>query len=131
MTHHDKVNAAVAYLLRRGVAKNLAAPLHYRILWTFNVSVPPPLYQRFLPLALFTGLFCAIPTFLVCVVIETLSDAETETKLIARVISSASLLVPTCLAVTTFCSAYLRWYANVLDLTSWEEYDPNPDEEAW
>jgi hypothetical protein len=48
VTGQEKIAAAVAELVARGVGKSTAAPILYRILWRLGVHLPPPLFQNFL-----------------------------------------------------------------------------------
>jgi hypothetical protein len=59
VTAREKIDAAVADLLDRGVAWHVAAPPHYRLFWAMGLHIPPMLFQSvpgiFLVHALFFG----------------------------------------------------------------------------
>lgn len=57
MTHARKIEAYKNLMTQKGVDPATACPPLWRLLWSFGLPLPPPLYMGFLPLALFSGAF--------------------------------------------------------------------------
>lgn len=55
MEHARKVAAYKRLMVAKGIGAATASPPLWQLLWTWGVPLPPPLYMRFLPLALFGG----------------------------------------------------------------------------
>jgi hypothetical protein len=109
----DKVQHAVDDLIDRGVRKQTAAPLLYRLLWRARIAVPPPLYQGFLGNAFFHGPLIGVPlgALLACADRRLAPDGATILGTIAGTIFGVLMAL------------YYRWYAWRLDLPKWTDFD--------
>ena len=56
MTHSYKLKQMQRHLASVGVPPTTSAPPLWRLLWRLGIQIPPPLFTRFLPLALFMGI---------------------------------------------------------------------------
>ena len=57
MTHDHKIEEYKCLMAEKGIGPATAAPPLWQLLWSLGVPLPPPLYMRFLPLALVAGAF--------------------------------------------------------------------------
>ncbi|MFP7722818.1 DUF6404 family protein [Lysobacter sp. A3-1-A15] len=55
MTHARKIEAYKRLMDEKGIGPGTASPPLWELLWSWGVELPPPLYMRFLSLALFSG----------------------------------------------------------------------------
>lgn len=60
MTHARKVEAYKRLMEEKGIAPSTAVPPLWELLWSWGIHLPPPLYMRFLPLALCGGAFFGV-----------------------------------------------------------------------
>lgn len=57
MTHDRKMEEYKHLMTEKGIGDATAYPPLWKLLWSMGIPLPPPLYMRFLPLALLGGTF--------------------------------------------------------------------------
>ena len=60
MTHDRKMEEYKRLMAEKGIGPATVSPPLWQLLWSMGVPLPPPLYMRFLPLALFAGTFFGV-----------------------------------------------------------------------
>ncbi len=122
MTASEKIDAAINYLMKRGVSGSNAAPPHYSLLWAFGAPLPPPHFQSFLGLFTFNALFFG-GLFAVLALVAERHHATLEVMLLMG--PSGGLVVG------ILCASIYRWKARRLGLPLWDDFPPpSADEDA-
>lgn len=113
LSHRGKVDAHVAEAGKSGVSSYVAAPPPFRLLWTMDLAIPPPLFLGFAPMML----IAAIPF----VVVWALLNAVLQWGGMVN-----GLIVGTFagLVFGALVAAYYRHKSQKLALPSWENYLP-------
>ena len=113
MKEHEKLEALYRHMEELGVPRTTAFPPSWRILWRLGWYVPPPLFVRFWPLAVGTGLAFGVFWGLAMLLISAFFNAVSVTWFSA------------CLAGVCFgllFAALVRMKASRYNLPPWTEY---------
>ncbi len=113
LKHRGKVDAHVAEMGRVGIAKYIAAPPLFRLLWASGLELPPPLFLGFVPTMLITGVPFAVVWALLNGFMKWVGIA-------------IAFLVGICVSLLfgALVAAYYRHKLQRLSLPSWENYLP-------
>src|SRR5688500_11709577 len=65
VTHDQKISRLIAEARQKGVGSRAIAPPLFRWLWAMGVQIPPPLFLRFVSLAVLMGIMFAVPFMVV------------------------------------------------------------------
>ena len=109
MTHREKVEIALSDLTARGVKQGTIAPPIFKLLWKTGIEIPPPLFIRFVPLALLMGIGWGLPMATIYAMFYPLKI----------VLSTAPF--PVAFFGLTMAAIY-RWKAYKLQLPAWKNY---------
>jgi hypothetical protein len=113
LSHHGKVDAHVLEVAKAGVNPYVSSPPLFRLLWAWNLAVPPPLFLGFIPIIVMAWL----PFMLVWLLLNALAGFMGTLN---GLVVGAWLG----LAFGALLAAYYRRTARRLALPAWEHYLP-------
>jgi Family of unknown function (DUF6404) len=113
MTHRQKIDRLIPELKAKGVGQyTMTAPPLFRMLWAFGIEIPPPLFMRFIPLAVFYGVTWSCLT---AALFWFVGPPEVRPHILP-------VIAPFGIVMGLVAGLYFRWKAGALGLPSWENY---------
>jgi hypothetical protein len=115
MTHQEKVEYAINHLIALGVKERTATPLLFRLLWKYNVNIPPPHFIPFLSLTILMAIAWGVP---VCLIFSLMKYGFSVPPLSSLVVGVLySMLFGVSMGI------YFSWSSYRLKLPRWKDYN--------
>jgi Family of unknown function (DUF6404) len=129
MDYHEKVEAHIAELSRRGINKHITAPPHFRLLWVLGLKVPPPLFLPFLANMGIASLLVLIDLYVVALGLALIPNLYVVAVGLGLV--PASIWMPVVWILISLLGGvanaiYYQRKSRSLNFPSWQDYAPAP-----